>query len=135
MSPASPPSHQGVVRGVEVRESSGCSRVGRHVFDHWEYMAGQDEDRVCDLNSALGDPGVRAVIATRGGKGAYRIVDDLVVDDQRRDPKPSVGFSDITHLHPALWERCGLAPVARTTSHAPPAAPEERTAGCGASTA
>jgi muramoyltetrapeptide carboxypeptidase len=27
----------------------------------------------------------------------------------RRDPKPLVGFSDITHLHLALWARSGLA--------------------------
>ncbi|MBA6434280.1 S66 peptidase family protein [Streptomyces sp. GMR22] len=48
-------------------------------------------------------------MATRGGKGAYRIVDDLDIDALRRDPKPLVGFSDITHLHLALWARCGLA--------------------------
>ncbi|MEW2115992.1 LD-carboxypeptidase [Streptomyces sp. NPDC005474] len=82
-----------------------------HVFGQWGYMAGRDEDRVYDLNSAFGDPGVRAVIATRGGKGTYRIVDDLDIDALRRDPKPVVGFSDITHLHLALWARCGLAPL------------------------
>lgn len=59
-------------------------------------------EHVFDLNSAFGDPGVRAVIATRGGKGAYRIVDALATDALRRDPKPLVGFGDITHLHLAL---------------------------------
>lgn len=44
-----------------------------------------------------------------GGKGTYRIVDDLDTDALRRDPKPVVGFSDITHLHLALWDRCRLA--------------------------
>lgn len=72
-------------------------------------MAGRDEDRVSDLNTAFRDPSVRGVIAARGGKGTYRIVDDLDTDALRRDPKPVVGFSDITHLHLALWSRCRLA--------------------------
>lgn len=110
VSPASPPGREGVARGVEVLKSWGLRvELGEHVFDQWGYMAGRDEDRVFDLNSAFADPGVRAVIATRGGKGAYRIADDLDIDALRRDPKPLVGFSDITHLHLALWARCGLA--------------------------
>jgi len=44
-------------------------------------------------------PGIRAVFATRGGKGSYRIADRIDVEACRRDPKPLVGFSDITVLH------------------------------------
>ncbi|WP_218639401.1 LD-carboxypeptidase [Streptomyces sp. IMTB 2501] len=110
MSPASPPSREGVARGVELLSSWGLRvELGRHVFDQWGYMAGRDEDRAFDLNSAFRDPGVRAVIAARGGKGAYRIVDSLDTDALRRDPKPVVGFSDITHIHLAVWARCRLA--------------------------
>jgi muramoyltetrapeptide carboxypeptidase len=110
VSPASPPTRDGVARGVDLLTSWGLQvEVGDHAFDRWGYMAGRDEDRVADLNSAFHDPGVRAIITTRGGKGAYRIVDDLDFDAVRRDPKPLVGFSDITHLHLALWARCGLA--------------------------
>ncbi|MFD8816271.1 LD-carboxypeptidase [Streptomyces sp. NPDC059627] len=110
VAPACPPSREHVARGVEVLTSWGLrAEVGEHVFDQWGYMAGRDEDRVFDLNSAFGDPGVRAVFAAMGGKGTYRIVDDLDTDALRRDPKPVVGFSDITHLHLALWTRCRLA--------------------------
>jgi len=110
VSPASPPSRDGVERGVELLTSWGLRvELGEHVFDQWGYMAGTDEDRTADLNAAFRDPGVRAVIATRGGKGAYRIVDDLDIDAVRRDPKPFVGFSDVTHIHLALWAKCGLA--------------------------
>jgi muramoyltetrapeptide carboxypeptidase len=110
VSPASPPSRAYVARGVELLASWGLQvELGEHVFDQWGYMAGRDEDRASDLNAAFRDPGVRAVIATRGGKGAYRIVDDLDFDAARRDPKPVVGFSDITHIHLALWVHCRLA--------------------------
>src|ERR1043166_1757307 len=45
--------------------------IGKHAFDKLGYLAGKDEDRLADLNGALRDPGVKAIFATRGGKGAY----------------------------------------------------------------
>ncbi len=62
--------------------------------------------RGCDINDALRNPGIRAIFATTGGRGAYRIADGLDFDAARRDPKPLVGFSDITILHLARWDRC-----------------------------
>ncbi len=110
VAPACPPSREEANRGVELLTSWGLrAELGEHVFDQWGHLAGRDEDRAGDLNAAFRDPGVRAVIAARGGKGTYRIVDDLDTDALRRDPKPVVGFSDITHLHLALWARCRLA--------------------------
>ena len=78
VSPASTPSRDGVARGVELLESWGLRvEVGRHAFDEHGYLAGDDHDRLADLNEAFRDPGVRAVLATRGGKGAYRIADRI----------------------------------------------------------
>jgi muramoyltetrapeptide carboxypeptidase len=104
VSPASPPDREQVERGVELVSSWGLSvELGAHVFDRYgHYLAGRDEDRLRDLNDALGDPGVRAIFTTRGGKGSYRIAHGLDFDAARRDPKPLVGFSDITMLHLAL---------------------------------
>lgn len=83
--------------------------MGTHARDRHGFMAGRDEDRLADLNEALRDPGVRAVVAIRGGAGAYRIVDGLDFDAVRADPKPVVGFSDIVAVQVALWARTGLA--------------------------
>ncbi len=83
--------------------------VGRHALDRWGYMAGTDSDRLVDLNEAFRDPSVRAVIAIRGGAGAYRIADGLDFEAVLADPKPLLGFSDICYLHLALARRCGLA--------------------------
>jgi muramoyltetrapeptide carboxypeptidase len=71
-------------------------------------MAGRDDDRLNDLNTAYRDPAVRAVITTRGGAGAYRLLDSLDTDAVRSDPKPLVGFSDITYLHLVLWQQCRM---------------------------
>ena len=110
VSPASPPEREHLARGAGILSGWGLNvEVGRHAFDSFgHYLAGRDEDRLADLNDALRDPGVRAILSTRGGKGAYRIASGLDFAAARRDPKPLVGFSEVTYLHLALWRRCRL---------------------------
>ena len=112
VSPASPPDRDVVLHQAAVLESWRLTvEFGDHAFDRFGYLAGTDEQRLGDLNQAFRDPNVRAVFATRGGKGSYRIADALDVGAVRRDPKPLVGFSDITVLHLALWRHCGLVGI------------------------
>jgi muramoyltetrapeptide carboxypeptidase len=106
VSPASTPTREGVERCMEIMRSWGL----KHVFDEYGYLAGKDEDRLADLNDAIRDPSVRAIIATRGGKGAYRIAGDLDFAAMRHNPKLYVGFSENTIIELALWKHC------RTTS-------------------
>ncbi len=80
-------------------------------MDEFGFCAGRDEDRLADLDDAFLDDDVRAIITTRGGAGAYRIADGLDFDAIKAKPKLLVGFSDITHLHLALWQHAGLASV------------------------
>ncbi|MGW4369463.1 S66 peptidase family protein [Nocardia takedensis] len=80
--------------------------VGAHALARYGYMAGRDEDRLADLDAAYRDPDVRAVLTTRGGAGAYRLLDGLDYAALRADPKPLLGFSDITYLHLAIWRHC-----------------------------
>jgi len=81
--------------------------LGAHVVDRRGYLAGTDADRLTDLNQALHDPGVRAVIASTGGCGSLRLLREVDADALARDPKPLVGYSDITALH-QLWRRSGV---------------------------
>jgi muramoyltetrapeptide carboxypeptidase len=112
LSPASFPTDDWLADSVAILESWGLVvEVGAHAPDRWGYMAGRDEERLDDLNEAFRDAGVRAIITTRGGARAYRIADDLDVAAVLADPKPVVGFSDITSLHLALWSRCRVASI------------------------
>jgi muramoyltetrapeptide carboxypeptidase len=112
VSPASPVSADRVGRVAAVLEGLGLRvELGAHVHDvadDLDYLAGRDEDRLADLNDALRDPGVKAIVATRGGKGAYRVAAGLDVVAARRHPKLVVGFSEITILHMALFRHAGL---------------------------
>jgi muramoyltetrapeptide carboxypeptidase len=60
---------------------------GVHCLDKLgHFLAGSDKDRLADINDALRDPGVRAIITTRGGKGAYRIAHALDFGQRARTP-------------------------------------------------
>jgi len=103
VSPASSPAREGVEASADLLRGMGYAvDFGRNAFNKLNYLAGTDDERLADLNDALRDPGVRAIFATKGGKGSYRIAERLDFDAARRDPKFLVGFSDITALHLAL---------------------------------
>lgn len=112
VSPASYPNQSAIDQYISVLESWGlrCD-TGKHVLSEFGYMAGTDAERLADLNKAFRDPQVRAIITTRGGAGAYRIADDIDFEAARADPKPLVGFSDITSLHLSLFEKCRLGGI------------------------
>lgn len=112
VSPASYPEPAWVEESLSILAGWGLvGEVADHALDQWGYMAGTDQQRLDDLNDAFRDPGVRAVITTGGGAGAYRIADRIDFDAVRFDPKPLVGFSDITALHLSLARHCGLGVI------------------------
>ncbi|ASW08189.1 LD-carboxypeptidase [Rhizobium sp. 11515TR] len=107
VSPASSPDRDKVLRNAEILNGWGLTvDFGEHTFRKWNYLAGTDEERLSDLNAALRDTDVRAIFTTRGGKGSYRIADQLDFAAARRDPKFVIGFSDITALHLILLRHC-----------------------------
>jgi muramoyltetrapeptide carboxypeptidase len=68
----------------------------------------EDKKRAENLMDIWRDPEVKAVICGTGGYGAVRILPYLDADLFRRNPKPFVGYSDITALHLWLMRRAGL---------------------------
>jgi muramoyltetrapeptide carboxypeptidase len=88
-------------RAIKALDSWGLiAEVGAHAPG----PAGQ----LAELNAALRDASVRAIVVTGDGADAYRIADRLDFDAARRDPKPIVGVAGTTHLHLALWRECRL---------------------------
>ncbi len=112
VSPSGPLRPQRLHRGTGLLTGWGLQvQVGPNAHAYAGYLAGSDEQRLDDLNLALRDATVRAVICTRGGFGAQRIIDGLDLDAVAHDPKLLVGFSDITALQLALWRAHRLASV------------------------
>ncbi|HEX6873368.1 MAG TPA: LD-carboxypeptidase [Micromonosporaceae bacterium] len=112
VSPSGPTRPERVERGTELLTGWGLRvSTAPSVFARNGYLAGTDNERLADLNHALRDPLVRAVLCTRGGYGVQRIVDGVDLAAVRADPKVVVGFSDITALQLALWRGARLATV------------------------
>lgn len=73
-----------------------------------EFALGQDgrfsgtvEQRFNDLQQAIDDDEVKAILCSRGGYGMMQIVDMLDLTSFEIHPKWIIGFSDITVLHSA----------------------------------
>lgn len=81
--------------------------TGEAVLARRAYLAGPDDARRSDLQRMLDDPGIRAILCARGGFGSQRIVPALDLGGLRRDPRPLVGFSDVTALLSAVVEAGG----------------------------
>lgn len=91
--------------------------IGQHAAGRMGYFAGSDEDRLRDLNQALGDDTIDGIWCLRGGYGVMRLLDDIDVDAMRKKPRTLIGYSDITALHAALGGAADLI-----TFHGPHAA-------------
>jgi muramoyltetrapeptide carboxypeptidase len=111
--PASPyDSRSEVLRGVEWWESQGFRvKLSPHVYDRDDYVAGDAKDRAADLNALFADPEVDVVQALQGGYGSAQAIPYLDFDSIAANPKPLVGFSDITALHVAIRQRAGFPTI------------------------
>lgn len=104
------------------------------------YLSGTDEERAEALMRAFADDSVDGVWCIKGGYGCIRMLEYVDWDVIRAHPKAFIGFSDITTLHLAMQEKCGLctfhgpmpngdafpgeAPYAASLLHALAAAPD-----------
>ena len=109
--PASPyESRSDVLRGVEWWESQGYRvKLAEHVLARDDYVAGDERDRAADLTALFADPEVDVVQCLQGGYGSAQTIPHLDFDVIAENPKPLLGFSDITALHVAIRQRTGLA--------------------------
>ncbi len=74
----------------------------------YEYLAGTDAQRLDDLHAAFAAPDVGAVWCLQGGFGSWRLLDGLDFGLLRQNPKPFIGYSDITALHLAMQRHAGF---------------------------
>lgn len=99
-------------RGAErLREMGFAVRYSPSLLERKHlYLAGNDQERAQKLMEMFLDPEVKAILCTRGGYGAQRIIPYLDPDVVRSHPKPLVGCSDITVLLIYLLQRCLVIP-------------------------
>ena len=81
-------------------------------FARAEYgrFAGTTKQRIADLQAALDDTEVKAILCSRGGYGVAQIIDKLDFTKFIANPKWLIGFSDITILHNTI-SNLGIASI------------------------
>lgn len=79
--------------------------IGKRDFS----FGGTDEERRADIQRMIDDPSIKAIIFSRGGYGAARIIDQLDFSKFLSSPKWIIGFSDATVFHCHLNSRYKLA--------------------------
>lgn len=93
----------------EAMEALGLKvKLGKNFENRFGHLAGTDEERAADFNAMFADPEVKAIICLRGGSGAARILPLIDYAQVKANPKPLLGYSDITAFHCALQSQAGL---------------------------
>jgi muramoyltetrapeptide carboxypeptidase len=110
ISPASAPEDMSSIeKGTKYLESLGYQVIiGKNVGKTVGYMAGTDQERIDDIHFMFKKKEVKAVFCLRGGYGTPRLLDKINYKVIRNNPKIFVGYSDITALQMAFFQKTGL---------------------------
>lgn len=102
-------------RAVDTLRSWGLHvKYAPHLFcQDAGWFPADDSTRASDLQSAIDDPTVRAVLFFRGGYGAMRTFDYLDFKSFRKNPKWLAGYSDVTAVLYAM-NRIGVESILGT---------------------
>src|SRR5215208_6423357 len=96
-------------RGVKALNHAGYQVIlDAEIFQQRRFIKAEDERRAENFMAMWIDPRVKAVIGGTGGYGAIRMIPYLEPELFRKNPKPFVGYSDVTALHLWLMRRSGL---------------------------
>ena len=106
--PASPYHRKNFEAGIQILKQWGFNVARGRAVSRKGYLAGTDRERAEELMGFFLDPAIKAIICSRGGYGAMRLLDLLDYKTIRKHPKLFLGFSDITVLLMALWKKSRL---------------------------
>jgi muramoyltetrapeptide carboxypeptidase len=102
-----------VVEGRHVRDAvQKTMSPGEDDTEDDALWSAADAGRLADLEWALTDPSIAAVVAARGGYGLTRIIEQVRWPLMKAATyRPVIGFSDVTVLHAALQLHVGWASI------------------------
>lgn len=103
---------------AELLESYGLDPyISPHALGESGTFSGTADERYSDLEAALLDPDVKAILCSRGGYGAVHLLERLDKLPLCDNPKWIIGFSDISALHALMHSKGIMSVHASMTSH------------------
>ena len=88
-------------KGFKIVEAPNCRKTQGH-------SAGTVKERSDVLNSFFTDPKINGIIAFWGGFQSHQLLEYLDYKSIKQNPKPLIGFSDITALQVGIFAKTGL---------------------------
>ena len=120
VAPASGLTEESFDQAIKNLEALGLkTKVGKSARGVKGFLSATDKERLDDFHAAFADRRVSAVWCVRGGYGASRLLPAIDYNLIAKNPKILIGYSDITALHTAIFQKIGLV-----TFHGPVAASE-----------
>ena len=83
-------------------------KLSKNIFDTNRYLAGNDSDKVEELEKFFLDPQIDIIMTARGGYGAIRLIDKIDYNLLKNHPKIFTGFSDVTALLLMIYKKTGM---------------------------
>ena len=83
-------------------------KLSKNIFDTNRYLAGNDNDKVEELEKFFLDPKIDIIMTARGGYGAIRLIDKIDYNILKNHPKIFTGFSDVTALLLMIYKKTGM---------------------------
>jgi muramoyltetrapeptide carboxypeptidase len=113
VSPSSPTNRWEVTKTVNFLKSLNLKvEIGKSITkqtNNYRYLAASDKDRIEEFNYYINREDISAIIASRGGYGSMRIIEDINFDSISKNPKIFIGFSDFTFILNAISKINNLA--------------------------
>lgn len=104
-----------IIKGAQIEIAEGRFNqlgfkvtYGKHVHNHDEFFSSSIEDRIEDLHDAFKDPNVKGIFTAIGGYNANQILKYIDFELIKNNPKILIGYSDITALSLAIYQKTGL---------------------------
>lgn len=97
------------LKAVSVINSLGFkTKEGKNLRKTKWWYAGTAKERADDINTMYSDPQVKAIIVHEGGQSAIATLELIDYKLVSKNPKPFIGFSDITNIHLAMYTKARL---------------------------
>jgi muramoyltetrapeptide carboxypeptidase len=75
---------------------------GKYAREAFGRYAGTEEQRIYDLQTAINDESISAILCARGGYGIAQIIDRIDFSPLMQNHKLLIGYSDISVIHAVL---------------------------------
>lgn len=79
-----------------------------HAYEIEKGITGSVQGRLEDLHLAYSDDSIDAIMTSIGGYSSLDLLESLDFDLIRRNPKPIIGYSDISALQNVIYQRTGI---------------------------